>query len=274
MPEPILEQWSKWRLELPMLSTCRIPRCYHPKSVAIASIQLHGFSDASEKAYSGVVYLRMVDTNGVVHTSLVTSKTCVAPIKPLTIPRLELNGALILSQVLSHCKEVLEVPLSSDTWTDSTIVLAWIRGNPRRFKVYVANRVAQIMDLISASRWNHVVSEENPADCASRGIYPSELLQHDLWWHGPTWMKLPSVDWPKGDVSSDVEQTETSEMIVTHFSVVARDPLIPLDKLSLFNLYKRVTAWIMSFIHNCQRKARGSQLYRGPLSVEELTHAS
>ena len=65
------------------------------------SIQLHGFSDASEKAYLGVVYLRMEDSNGMIYTSLVASKTCVAPIKRVTIPRLELNRALILAQILS-----------------------------------------------------------------------------------------------------------------------------------------------------------------------------
>ena len=101
----------------------------------------------------------------------------------LSHPRLELNGALILAQLLFHCKEVLGIPLSSlYTWTDSTIVLAWLQGNPHRFKVYVANRVVQILDLIPADHWGHVVSEENPADCASHGIFPSELLHHTLWW--------------------------------------------------------------------------------------------
>ena len=134
----------------------------------------------------------MEDTHGIVHTSLVTSKTCVAPVKPITIPRLELNRALILAQLLFHCKEVLGIPLSSvHVRTDSTVVLAWLQGNPHRFKVYVANRVAQIMDLIPADHWGHIVGEENPADCASRSIFPTELLHHNLWWQGPTWMKLP-----------------------------------------------------------------------------------
>lgn len=112
------------------------------------------FSDASEKAYSGVVYVRVSDTNAVIHTSVVTSKTRVAPIKR-TLPRLELCGALVLAQLLSHCKR---------------------QGNPHRFKVYVGNRVLQIMDLIPPDRWDHVASTNNPADCASRGLYPSELL--------------------------------------------------------------------------------------------------
>ena len=143
------------------------------------------------------------------HTSLVTSKTRVAPIKTLTIPSLELNGALILAHLLFHCKEVLGIPLSSVyAWTDSIIVLAWLQANSHCFKVYVANRVAHIMDLIPADHWGHVVSKENPADCASRGIFPSELLHHNLWWLGPTWMKLPFSDWPKNDTSHSGDQQE------------------------------------------------------------------
>ena len=145
VPSTILEEWSKWRQELPLLSDHYIPQCYYPEEANIVSTQLHGFSDASEKAYSSVVYLRMEDSNGKVHTSLVASKTRVAPIKRVTIPRLQLNGALILAQLLFHCKEVLDLPLSSVyAWTDSTFVSAWIQENPCQFEVYVGNRVAQI----------------------------------------------------------------------------------------------------------------------------------
>ena len=146
VPEAILEEWSRWRQQLPLLSTHCISRCYYPKEAVIVASQLHGFSDASERAYSSAVYLRMESSDGMVYTSLVTSKTRVAPIKRVTIP---LNGALILAQLLSHCKNVLDLPSSSVyAWTDSTIVLAWIGGNPRRFKLYVGNRVTQIVDLI------------------------------------------------------------------------------------------------------------------------------
>ena len=104
------------------LLTTSGPRCYY---AIIVSTQLHGFSDTSEKAYSGVVFLTMQDSNGLIYTSLVASITRVAPIYRITIPRLELNGALILAQLLSHCKKVLDLPLSSmHAWTDSTTVLA------------------------------------------------------------------------------------------------------------------------------------------------------
>ncbi|XP_064396444.1 uncharacterized protein LOC135343372 [Halichondria panicea] len=280
VPDTILEEWSKWRRELPMLSTHHISRCYYPKEASIVSTQLHGFSDASEKAYSSVVYLRMEDTNGVVYTSLVTSKTRVAPIKRLTIPRLELNGALTLAQQLSHCKNVLDMPSSSiHAWTDSTIVLAWIQGNPRRFKVYVGNRVAQIMDLTPADCWKHVASEENPADCASRGLFPSELIHHDLWWNGPSWVKLPLTQWPKNEAPVDIN-VDDGELCTTACNlVITEDPLIPIDKFSSFDCYKRVIAWIMRFVHNFKAKnfkakPQGLQPKNGCLTTQELKQAN
>ena len=103
----------------------------------ITFTELHGFSDASELAYAAVVYLRMTDSTGNVQVMLVTSKTKFVPIKRLTIPCLELCGTNILAQLLHHVRVVLEVPLSNTyAWIDSTIVLHWFDGNPRRFKAY------------------------------------------------------------------------------------------------------------------------------------------
>lgn len=106
VPQEIYETWLQWRSELPSLTSKSIPRCYFPKEASIISIQLHSFSDASEDAYAGVVYMRMVDSDGKVHTSLVMSKTKVAPIKHLSIPCLELCGAQVLTQLLRHSKDV------------------------------------------------------------------------------------------------------------------------------------------------------------------------
>ena len=181
----------QWRSELHLLSKRHIPRCYFPKDAHISTMQLHGFSDASESAYAGVVYLRMVDTEGRVHVPLVMSKTKVAPFKRLTIPRLELCGAHLLAQILHHTQELFHItPDSIFAWTDSTIVLGWLSGNPRRFKTYVGNRISCIMECVSPDRWNHVNGFENPADCASCGLFPSELLEHTLWWDGPKWLPL------------------------------------------------------------------------------------
>ena len=125
----------KWRVELNLLSKQHILQCYFPKDAIIVSMQLNGFLDASEQAYAGVVYFRMTDSKRSTYTYLVILKTKVAPIKRLTIPRLELYGAHILAQILHHCKEVFCLPSQQIYfWTGSTIVHNWLAGNPQRFK--------------------------------------------------------------------------------------------------------------------------------------------
>ena len=138
VPKFLHQMWFQWRSELPLLKEKLIPCCYYPKNIHVAFKQLHGFSDASEQAYSRVVYFCMVDTTSQVHTSLIIAKTKVAPIKRLSIPRLELCGAQLLAQLLHHCQKFFGFP-SKDifAWTNSTIVMNWIVGNPRRFKTYM-----------------------------------------------------------------------------------------------------------------------------------------
>ena len=269
-PDDIRKSWEKWRLELPVLTSKLIARCYFPRNVSITSTQLHGFSDASEDAYAGVVYLRMVDTSNVVYVSLVMAKTRVAPIKRLTIPRLELCGANLLANLLDHIKRVLGIP--SDhvyAWTDSTVVLGWLSGNPRRFKMFVGNRVSNVMGLVPPDRWQHVRGDQNPADSASRGLFPSELLEHRLWWDGPEWLYMSKSEWP---ANPDVPRVETSEeKAVSLCASLAAQPALPiLESFSSFTHLKRVTAWIFRFVNHC--RGIGS-LHRGPLSVDEVQHA-
>ena len=192
VPQPIVEEWLLWRSQLKSLSQKHIPRCYFLKEAQVVSMQLHGFSDASESVYAGVVYLRMTDRVGKVHVSLVASKTKVAPIKRLTIPRLEFCSVHLLAKLLEHIKSTLKVPLEDVyAWTDSTIVVNWLDGN-----------------RIPPNRWKHVRGKQNPADYASRGLLPFELMEHDLWWDGPVWLKPPSSDWPK---QSEIPLNETSD---------------------------------------------------------------
>ena len=269
-PSPICDVWIRWRSELESLSDRHIPRCYFPKGTQLETLQLHGFCDASEQAYASVIYLRVVGSDGKVHVTLVTSKTKVAPIKRLTIPRLELCGALLLAQLLHHVKELFHVPLSSVyAWSDSTIVLSWLIGNPRRFKAYVSNRVSQIMDLIAPDRWSHVSGFENPADCASRGLFPSELLNHELWWSGPEWLYLPSSDWPKQPSSQRSESCD--EEMSLHVATHSKVPIIPMDRYSSFTRLKRVTAWMFRFINHCRTPSKRQSV--SYLTTEELIAA-
>ena len=278
IPDNIRDAWLRWRSELPSLSRKPIPRCYFPQEARIVSFQLHGFSDASEDAYAGVVYLRMVDTQDRVHISLVVSKTKVAPIKRLTIPRLELCGAQLLSQLLHHVKSLFNIPLTDIyAWTDSTIVLSWLVGSPRRFKTFVGNRVATIVDRIPPDRWNHVISAQNPADCASRGVFPTELICHDLWWKGPIWLKSIPLRWPKQD-ERDISKESPDEEKETCLTLLTQvvEPIIPFDRYSDFNHLKRVTTWCLRFINNCLGKLGkpNSSISTSPMLTTAELHAS
>ena len=151
------------------------------------------------------------------------------------------------------------------TWTDSTIVINWLSGNPRRFKTYVGNRVSFI---IPPNCWNHVSGDQNPADCASRGLLPLELVEHSLWWNGPEWLKFQSSEWPK---LSEVKPSNEEREICLFTNVVSKDPVIPLDRFSSFAKLVRVTAWIMKFVKTClsnRRNRQNSQI--AILTVQEL----
>ena len=272
VPIQIRDTWFQWRSELPMLSEVHVPRCYFSKHTSTNSmeIQIHGFSDASEAAYAVAVYLRISDDFVGVQTSLVMSKTKVAPIKKLTIPRLELCGAYLLAQLLHHVRQVLKIPLSHVyAWTDSTIVLNWLDGSPRRLKTYVGNRVSTIVDLIPPDKWKHVRSTDNPADCASRGVYPSELIQHPLWWNGPPWLKETPDMWPP-QIHISPNKPDDEEKEINLSAVISQPtPVISLAQFSSFNRLKRVTVWIMRFVRACQKKST----LKLSLTTEELQRA-
>ena len=135
VPPNFLEVWEKWREELPLLHDHLIARCYYPRNNEVKSVQLHRFCDALESAYAAIAYLGIVDVKDSVTTSLVIAKTKVAPIERLTIPRLELCGAVLLARLISYIENILQIPTGNIySWTDSSVVLSWLRGNPRRFK--------------------------------------------------------------------------------------------------------------------------------------------
>ncbi|XP_028159005.1 uncharacterized protein LOC114351861 [Ostrinia furnacalis] len=209
LPAKLFKDWSTYRGELTALTQFRLPRWIGTNSKCI-TVELHGFSDASSDAYAAVVYARVVDEAGNVMVTLITCKTKVAPIKQISIPKLELCGAVLLAKLLKEVSEILKVPKSNlHAWTDSTIVLAWLSSHPSRWKTFIANRVSEILAILDREQWSHVVSSDNPADCASRGVNPSEYDTLPLWKSGPAWLKNITIEHDRTDIKdTNLEEKE------------------------------------------------------------------
>jgi len=169
--------------------------------------------------------------------------------------------------------DVFQLPTSQHfAWTDSTVVLNWLNGNHRRFKTFVGNRVSAILDSVPPSRWNHVAGSENPADCASRGISPVELLEHDLWWNGPPWLQLTPTDWPKQCVRPHESIPEEVRNVCLTSLTQPKEPIVPLNCYSNFSHLRRVTAWVLRFVSNC-RIGHDRSAITSSLTVSELNAA-
>ncbi|XP_022816835.1 uncharacterized protein LOC111349816 [Spodoptera litura] len=209
--EDIATEWNSLResfhLHLPEIE---IDRWLHTSESNMNNITIHGFCDASNRAYAAVAYLRVRTDSGEVKTSILAAKTKLAPTKPQSLPRLELSGAVLLAGLLKQIKEAMNIPSSQIyAWTDSTIVLSWLFGDPTRWNTYVRNRVVAILDNIGNHNWYHVKSPENPADAGSRGQSLLDLKDDELWWTGPKWLKEGEIQYsrPKAMVT-DLERKE------------------------------------------------------------------
>ncbi|XP_018360160.1 PREDICTED: uncharacterized protein LOC108759301 [Trachymyrmex cornetzi] len=197
LPNAVASAWQVFIDELPSIGNVTIPRWIGLFSNVRFS--LHGFCDASTKAYAAVIYIR-IELPDSTMSMLLTSKTRVAPLKQVSLPRLELCGAALLARLMSH---FVSIPVYASgercCWTDASLVLTWVRAQSSRWKTFVANRVAEIHTLLPDVNWRHVRGVDNPADLASRGVSALTIEYNDLWWHGSTWLIAPETEWPSLD---------------------------------------------------------------------------
>ncbi|XP_038063112.1 uncharacterized protein LOC119733815 [Patiria miniata] len=160
LPDPLRSRWEQWRSSLIHLQSLKVPRCFRPEEFGeLTSIEDHHFSDASNNGYAQCSYLRLRNGEGRVHCVLVMGKCRVCPLKAVTIPRLELNAAVVSVRVSALVQRELDYQDYSEVfWTDSQVVLGYIAIDACRFHVFVANRVQIIRDHTEPSQWRHVHS--------------------------------------------------------------------------------------------------------------------
>ena len=165
----------------------------------INNVELHGFSDSSQKAYAAVVYVRF-RVNEKFAMKLLCAKTKVAPLKAISIPRLELLGCLLLSKLMFTVNESLKTVINIEGmtyWTDSKICLHWIKNSKKEWVQWVERRVDKIRSLNEAISWYWVDSGKNPADIPTKEISVVEFRDNFLWWSGPKFLTNEGKEgWP------------------------------------------------------------------------------
>ena len=253
----IQQEWIKWLDSLKLLDNVKVSRCVIPETNRDLKYQIHLFSDASLKGYGCAAYLRSDDCQGRVTVSLLFSKARVAPIKQMTVPRLELCAAVLSVKVNMMLERELDISLDPAVyWTDSQVVLAYISNSSKRYHTFVSNRISLIRSNSEARQWNYLPSIENPADIASRGMDPDTLVK-SMWFSGPGFLLHGIDSWPPkytGQVpDTDLEVKRSFVLKTDVTSVTTKGTSHPsflgdliLRKSSFFKL-KRIVGWILLF---------------------------
>lgn len=263
VPVEILDRFRRLHASINELSSITVPRWN--EFTPAANLEWHVFCDASESAYGACVYLRTDNGKGEVRCHLIYSRSRVAPVKQLTIPRLELLGAVVAVELWAYVSDACRLEhIPVYYWTDSMIVLHWLSRDSRSLKPFVANRASSILKTSLLSQWHHIPGEQNPADMVSRGSTVKILRTSSKWWHGPHWLCQSKQEWPSITTSalSLHELREDRVEAKARFVGVVDSPLatcleIPnsagvpqtlLDRATSLNGLVRATAFVFRFI--------------------------
>ena len=276
LPKDLEDSWKCWLKEIKSLENFEIDRCFSKDICSYDRVELHLFSDGSETAYGSVAYLRFV-ADDIVKCSIVMSKVRLTPKSKgalKTIPRIELNAAKLSIMLYLKLKKELNYDFNSvHFWTDSLIVLGYIKSENRKFQRFVTNRVSFVRNHSSVNQWHHVPGTLNPADMLSRGISSvNKFLCCRSWVAGPQFLYCAEREWP---VTPENVEIPPEEREIVHKAKVATDEqgTSPTEKLlnstsSWLKLRYRVSAMLRlsSILKNGKVKSES-------ISVSELSQA-
>ena len=271
------EEWERWERDLWETKVIVVPRCIHPHKTKEAIYSLHGFGDASSKAYCAVVYLVCESEDGI-YSRLICSKTRIAPLKSLSIPRLELMSARILAKLMDSVKNALSDQIEIQLckyWLDSKTALFWL-NNAGEWKQFVRQRVNEILGKCDKESWNHCPGKENPADIGSRGMGAGKLKNSRIWWRGPEWLVKGKEFWPKNECveRTDEVDVESKKNVAVLVGLEVKKCLIGsviyVCRFSEMDKLLRVTAMVLRFLANMKAKVVGRDINTSAISVEEM----
>ncbi|XP_015120456.1 uncharacterized protein LOC107043449 [Diachasma alloeum] len=263
IPKSIHTQWIEYYQQLPLLKNIAFKR-----NVLIndaSELQIHGFADASTIAYGACLYIRSANKHGEIETQLLCWRSRVAPLKTMSIPRLDLCAAQTLVELCNSVQGAIKKEISRTIlWSDSTITLHWINKSPHLLKTFVANRVTDIQQGSKHCEWRHIGSADNPADALYRGQLPADFTSNELWQVGPTWLKNPEEEWPKDPEIFTANDAE----LKTCLKAIIDDSIF--KRFSCIYKAERIISYCLRFI---QKRLKRVRAFKGPISVEERNEA-
>ncbi|XP_062704301.1 uncharacterized protein LOC134286665 [Aedes albopictus] len=276
IPDSLNDKWVHWLQILPQVQSVRIPRCYRVATSLGKNtvIQLHTFVDASEYGYAAVTYLRF-EENGVVECAIVSAKARVAPLRFISIPRLELQAAVVGARLAETVANSLSFKIDERIyWTDSRDVLCWIRSDHRRYSQFVAFRVSELLETSTIANWRWIGSKDNIADDATKWQKHPDLESNSRWFKGPPFLWKSCEKWPEEPTNNT--KTTTKEELRGHLFHHAALPVTVID-LKYFSSWERLlrtTARLFRYMDNLRKAVVKEKRKDGPLSMDELQRAS
>ncbi|XP_039431214.1 uncharacterized protein LOC120414198 [Culex pipiens pallens] len=274
IPDELVQRWKQWIALLPKIEDLKIPRCYfpgyHPDS--LRSLELHVFVNASELAYSAVAHFRLVD-RGSVRCAFVASKTKVAPLDPLSIPRLEANAGVLGVRLRKSIVTGHSLPITRTRfWTDSKTVLQWIRSKDlRRYRPYVAFRMNEILSMSAVAEWGYCPSRLNVADLATKwGKQGPPLDINSPFYQSQEFVYDNPSEWP--EPCEDMVELAPEELrpsfVFAHFVL---KPTVKWERFSKWERLLRTMAYVQRFI--ARKLNREKKPWQVDLTREELQKA-
>ena len=209
---------------------------------------LQAFGDASPKAFGSSVYVRVQDVTGQVKMA----KSRVAPVKKITLPRLELLAAVVNSRLLCFIVDSLNNLKINRVlcWTDSSITLYWIQRPNAPWKPFIANRVSEITSTWEPSLWWDCPGETNPSDATTGRLNILKLVDNNFWWNGASWLKMQQESWPVNPSlkPSKAKAEEERKNVVQVQAAIAKDTVINPSRYNKWSNVLRVIAYVLLFI--------------------------
>ena len=190
-------------------------------------------------------------------------KSRLAPMKKLSISRLELLASLLLSELVISVVDAVKSEFRIKEiccWSDSQIAIWWIKQCGKVWNVWINNRVEKIREMVPPSRWFFVPTGLNPADVGTRPV-SLENIDLDFWLKGPQFLLSDCKDWPSQTFLLSEKEAKLEERVVkiSIFSVVVESKgtgeVLDCSKFSSLDKLLRITSYLVKIYFQCTVKA-------------------